>query len=91
MAESADGARSVSLVHFVHISVVKVLFTTSSKVMEPQKNPIIVIPPLKRVDLSLWYEILPDARDQVRRALKNCKFISRLGYDCTDTKKSSDN
>ena len=44
---------------------------------------------VKGVDLSLWYEILPDARDQVRRSLKNYKFISRLGYDCTETKKAS--
>ena len=44
---------------------------------------------VKGVDLSLWYEILPDARDQVRRSLTNYKFISRLGYDCTDTKKAS--
>ena len=45
MAESADGARSVSLVRFVHISVVNFLFTISSTVMEPQKPRIIIYTP----------------------------------------------
>ena len=39
------------------------------------------------VDLGMWYSILPEARDDVRRQLANYKFVTHLGYDCTETKK----
>lgn len=33
----------------------------------------------------LWFQIHPDAREQVKRTLKKYKFIARLGYDGTET------